>query len=142
MLSCVRLCIGLRPYGLYLVRFLCPWSSPCSLPGSSVHGILQVRILEWGVISFSRDLPDPGIKPSSPTLQADWLPSEPPEKPFELRNFELRNKQIFSLLGTELKDAFRYSWGQNRPKPRASTTHGQQSQQVARADVHRGSKRP
>ena len=25
----------------------------CSLPGSSVHGISQARILEWGVISFS-----------------------------------------------------------------------------------------
>ena len=25
----------------------------CSLPGSSVHGILQARILEWVVISFS-----------------------------------------------------------------------------------------
>ena len=28
-----------------------------------------------------RDLPDPGIKPGSPTLQADSLPSEPPGKP-------------------------------------------------------------
>ena len=28
----------------------------CSLPGSSVHGILQARILECVVISFSRDL--------------------------------------------------------------------------------------
>ena len=27
----------------------------CSLPGSSVHGILQARILEWVVIPFSRD---------------------------------------------------------------------------------------
>ena len=26
----------------------------CSLPGSSVHGIFQARILEWGAISFSR----------------------------------------------------------------------------------------
>ena len=26
----------------------------CSLPGSSVHGILQARVLEWGAISFSR----------------------------------------------------------------------------------------
>ena len=26
----------------------------CSLPGSSVHGIFQVRVLEWGAISFSR----------------------------------------------------------------------------------------
>ena len=40
----------------------------CSPPGSSVHGVLQARILEWGAISFSRDLPDPGIECSTPTL--------------------------------------------------------------------------
>ena len=28
----------------------------CSPPGSSVHGILQARILEWVAISFSREL--------------------------------------------------------------------------------------
>ena len=48
----------------------------CSLPGSSVHGILQVRILEWIAISFSSGLPDSGIKPWSPALQADALTSE------------------------------------------------------------------
>ena len=32
------------------------------LPGSSVHGILQARILKWVAISFSRDLPNPGIE--------------------------------------------------------------------------------
>ena len=26
----------------------------CSLPGSSVHGIFQTRVLEWGAIAFSR----------------------------------------------------------------------------------------
>ena len=52
-------------------------SVDCSLPGSSVHGILQARILEWIAISFSRDLPDPGIEPRSPAVQADALPSEP-----------------------------------------------------------------
>ena len=36
----------------------------CSLPGSSVHGILQARILEWVAISYS-DLPNPGIEPMS-----------------------------------------------------------------------------
>ena len=30
------------------------WSMDCSLPGSSVHGISQARILEWVAISFSR----------------------------------------------------------------------------------------
>ena len=28
----------------------------CSLPGSSVHGILQARVLEWGAIAFSDPL--------------------------------------------------------------------------------------
>ena len=27
----------------------------CSLPGSSIHGFLQARILEWVAVSFSRD---------------------------------------------------------------------------------------
>ena len=47
------------------------------LPGSSIPGISQARILEWIAIPFSRDLPDPGIKSRSPSLQADSLPSEP-----------------------------------------------------------------
>ena len=51
-----------------------------SVTGSSVHGILQERILEWVAIPFSEDFPDPGIKPESPVLQADSLPSEPPGK--------------------------------------------------------------
>ena len=33
----------------------------CSPPGHSVLGISQARTLEWVAISFSRDLPDPGI---------------------------------------------------------------------------------
>ena len=40
----------------------------CSLPGSSVHGILQARILKWVAISFSGDIPNPGFKPMSPAL--------------------------------------------------------------------------
>ena len=57
---------SLRPHGLY--RFLCPWwfcrqeywsRLPCPLPG---------------------DLPNPGIEHRSPSLQADSLVSEPPEK--------------------------------------------------------------
>ena len=45
----------------------------CSPPGSSAHGILQARTLEWAAILFSGDLPDPGIEHASPTLQADSL---------------------------------------------------------------------
>ena len=28
----------------------------CSLPGSSVHGVFQARVLEWGAIAFSEAL--------------------------------------------------------------------------------------
>ena len=52
----------------------------CSPPGSSVHGILQVRTLEWVDIPFSRGLPQPRVKPGSPASQADSLLSGPPGK--------------------------------------------------------------
>ena len=47
-----------------------------SLPGSSVHGILQARILEWVAISFSRGSSYPEIEPGSHALQADSLLTE------------------------------------------------------------------
>ena len=52
-----------------------------SLPGSSVHGILQARILEWVTIPSPGDLPDPRIERRSPTLEADALTSDPLGKP-------------------------------------------------------------
>ena len=53
-------------------------------PGSSVHGIFQAAV--WSGLPFPSpgDLPDPGIEPGSPTLQADSLPSESPGKPKSL----------------------------------------------------------
>ena len=53
----------------------------CSLPGSSVQGISQARILEWVAISFSRDLPHPGIEPMTPALAGGLFTTEPPGKP-------------------------------------------------------------
>ena len=58
-------------------------SSP---PGSSVHWILQARILKW-VALLQGGLPDPGIdlmSLMSPALQADSLSSEPTEQ--QLKN--------------------------------------------------------
>ena len=55
-----------------------------SLPGSSVCGTVQARILEWVALPFSRDLPDPRIELRSSALQADLLPSEPLGKPENL----------------------------------------------------------
>jgi len=39
------------------VAHSCPTLSDpmdCSLPGSSIHGIFQARVLEWGAIAFSK----------------------------------------------------------------------------------------
>ena len=52
----------------------------CSLPGFSVHGILQARIRSGLPFPSPGDLPDPGIEPGSPSLEADTLTSEPPGK--------------------------------------------------------------
>ena len=69
VLSRSVVCDSLRPHGLKPSRLLCPWGFsrqeywsglPCPSPGV---------------------LPNPGIKPKSPTLQADPFPSEPPRKP-------------------------------------------------------------
>ena len=40
----------------------------CSLPGSSVHGIFQARVLEWGAIAFSMTNLDSILKRSDNTL--------------------------------------------------------------------------
>ena len=38
----------------------------CSLPGSSIHGIFQARVLEWGAIAFSPTPPRDPIKQPHP----------------------------------------------------------------------------
>ena len=53
----------------------------CDPMDYTVHGILQAEY--WSEYPFPSpgDLPNPGIKPRSPTLQADSLPAEPQGKP-------------------------------------------------------------
>ena len=53
-------------------------------PGSFVHGIFQAKY--WSGLPFPSpgDLPNPGIKPRSPAMQAYTLPSEPPGEPQEV----------------------------------------------------------
>ena len=60
-----------------LVTQLCLFTTPCSPPGSSVHGILQARILEWVAISFSQGSSQPRDRTWSPALQGDSVLSEP-----------------------------------------------------------------
>ena len=62
------------------VTLLCPTLSDpmdCSLPGSSIHGIFQARVLEWVAIAFSK-----GWNPSLLCLlhwQVGSLPLAPPK---------------------------------------------------------------
>ena len=56
-----------------------------NLPDSSVHGISQVRTLELVAISFSKDLPNPGmdqVSPISPALAGEFFTAGPPGKPY------------------------------------------------------------
>ena len=77
---CARVC-GDGGLVAKLCLTLChPMDCSLATPGS-VHGISQVRMLEWG---STEDLPDPGIKPRSPALQGDSLLTEPPGKPIYL----------------------------------------------------------
>ena len=51
-----------------------------SPPDSCVHGVTLARLLGWVAISSSRDLPDPGIKCTSPASTGKFFPTEPPGK--------------------------------------------------------------
>ena len=80
--------IRLRGFALLFSQTVCVFATQscptlcdpvdCSPPGFSVHGISRLEY--WGGLPFPSpgDLPDPGIDPRSPPLQADFLPSEPP----------------------------------------------------------------
>ena len=71
----------------------------CNLPSSSVYGILQAREYWSGLpFLFPGDFPHPGIEPGSPALQADSLPTEPPQKPHKLYTLLLIKSVLNSCL--------------------------------------------
>ena len=65
-----------------------PWTVAYQAPPSMGFS----RQEYWNGLPFPspEDLPDPGIEPGSPALQADALPSEPPGKP--KRNVKVKKK--------------------------------------------------
>ena len=69
-LSCSVVCNSFGPHGPQSARLLCPW-------GFS-------RQESWGGLSCPPpgDLPNPGIEPRSPELQAHFLQTEPLGKPY------------------------------------------------------------
>ena len=59
--------------------FATPWAVAYQAPPSL--GFYRQGYISGMPFPSPEDLPDPGIEPGSPTLQADALPSEPPGKP-------------------------------------------------------------
>ena len=66
--------VGVDIYTVLLCLFATPWTVAHQAPLSMEFS----RQEHWGGQSFpsQENLPDPGIKPGSPALQADSLPSE------------------------------------------------------------------
>ena len=109
-ISFIYTCIHIHSFNRYFSVCVCvswlvmshsvtPWSPPVF---SLSLGILQARILSELPFPAPADLPNPGIKPRSPVLQAGSLPSEPPGKP---KNTEVGSRsllqQIFANPGIE-----------------------------------------
>ena len=72
-----------------------------SPPASSDHGISQAGMLEWVVISSSKDLPDPGVEPASLHLlhwQAESLPLSHLRRP--LFSVHLKKIYLFGCTGS------------------------------------------
>ena len=57
----------------------------CSLSGFLAHGISRQGYWSGFPFTFPGGLPDAGMEPGYPALQADALPSEPPGKPMMLK---------------------------------------------------------
>ena len=87
-----------NPPGLQPTRLLHPWD----FPGQEC----------WSGLPFSSpgDLPDPGIKPRSPTLQGDALPSEPPGK-IMLKILRARLQQYVNHEHPDVQAGFRKGRG-------------------------------
>ena len=68
----------------HLVLFNSLQLHKCSLPGSSIHGIFQARILEWVAISFSRVSSQPkdwtGVSSTAGRLFTVWATREAPKE--------------------------------------------------------------
>ena len=83
--SCSVASDSLRPHGLFSL-----WNSPCQNTG-----------VDSSIFLIPADLPDPEIKPGSPALQADSLPTELSGRPVELKS---RSENVG--LGMEVKSSY------------------------------------
>ena len=94
----------------------------CSLPGSSVHGIFQARVLEWGAIAFSKilstqyifvDCKFRSVSQSCPTL-CDPMDYSTPGFPVHYQLSELTQTHV-----CRVGDAIQPSHFQSSPSPPA-----------------------
>ena len=76
--------------------FVTPWTVAHQAPQSMGFSRQQY----WSGLPFPSpgDLPDPGIEPGSPPLQADALSSEPPRKPLILATFKKTGEITFNII--------------------------------------------
>ena len=76
--------------------FVTPWTIAYQAPPSMGFSRQEC----WSGLPFPSpgDLPDPGIEPRSPSLQADTLPSEPPGKIILWYGFPFINEFFFSCM--------------------------------------------
>ena len=84
-------------------------SMDCSLPGSSVHGIFQARVLEWGAIAFSNS--------SSGTLQIRFsLMSQKMQKIIREMGFREAIKMVmWKTAHQPLTSTLDLAWARNQP---------------------------
>ena len=69
---------------------LTQWTVACQTPLSL--GFSRQEYWSGLLLPSPGDLPDPGIEPGFPALQADTLPSEPPGKPSTLQTLNLMKR--------------------------------------------------
>ena len=81
-LLALSLCLFLRDMCLVAKSCSTLWDTmDCRLPGSSIHGISQARILEWVAISFSRGSSQPRDQTPVSCIADGFFTTEPPGKP-------------------------------------------------------------
>ena len=84
----------------------------CSLPGSSVHGIFQARILEWVAISFYRGYSQPRDRTQvSPTVSRCFTVWATRQVPVEL--FQILKDDAVKVLHAICQQIWKISWPQD-----------------------------
>ena len=87
-----NMCVCVLSCSVVSWLFATPWT--VAYQAALSVGILQAGILECVACPPPGNLPNPGVKPRSPTLQVDSLPSETPGK---LRDVETLASRVWSL---------------------------------------------